>query len=202
MNCTNGSAALDLTAPDEAHDAPDPTSAPLLRVLAGGRDDAFDAELAAHGRRLLPRAIRLTRNRDDAEDLVNETVLRALRFRATYRNGTNMLAWLNQILFSVFATHCRRRTRERRAMEWLATDPCAWSRSDAAPAMQTLSPAMMRALEALPENFSRLLLLVDVGEMAYRDAADTLGIPVGTVMSRLFRARKMLAAQLADSRLS
>jgi len=199
MNCTNGSAALNLTA---RGDAPDSTTAPLLRVLPGGRDVAFDVELATQGRRLLPRAIRLTRDRDDAEDLVSETLLRALRFRDTYRSGTNMLAWLNQILFSVFATRCRRRTRERRAMEWLATDPCAWSRSDAAPAMQALSPAMMQALTSLPENYSTLLVMVDIGEMAYRDAADALGVPVGTVMSRLFRARKMLASRISESRVS
>ncbi len=147
---------------------------------------------------LRARALRLTRDPLAAEDLVQDTVERALRFEATFAPGTNLKAWLQQVLYSVFVSRCRRKRRERRALDALAADPCAWTRADAAPAMATLTPRLERALSALPEAFSSVIRLVDLGERSYRDAADELGVPVGTVMSRLFRGRSLLAVALAD----
>ncbi len=149
---------------------------------------------------LLGRATRLTHSPTVAEDLVQDTVERALKFESHYLEGTNVRAWVHQILFSVFITRCRRVRRERKALGWLGTDPCAWTApEEAPPAMQAVSPGVQRALEGLPPSFRRVVELVDLEEMSYRDAADTIGVPVGTVMSRLHRGRKLLAAELSPS---
>ena len=143
---------------------------------------------------LFGRALRMSRCPAMAEDLVQDTVERAIRFESTYQPGTNLRAWVHQILFSVFMTSCRRGRRERDALSVLSTDPCAWTLPDAVGLeMSELSPPMARALESLPKSFRDAVVLVDLEEMAYKDAAQRLGVPVGTVMSRLHRGRKMLA---------
>ena len=127
---------------------------------------------------------------------MQESVARALRFEATFQRGTNLRAWMHQILESVFITRCRSRTRERRALERFVADPTLTSRASAAPKLGCVSNAMFAALVALPEKFLSVVTLVDIEELSYREAAERLGVPVGTVMSRLFRARRMLAASL------
>lgn len=148
---------------------------------------------------LSARALRLCRSETEAQDVLHDTVVRALEFEHGYHAGTNLRAWVNQVLFSVFVTRCRRLRRERRALDVLATDPCAWTRSDGAPAMRALTSPVRRALDALPPQFSAVIELVDLGELSYKDAADVLGVPVGTVMSRLFRGRRLLAAALCET---
>lgn len=144
------------------------------------------------------RALRMSRSSAVAEDLVQDTIERAIKFESHYIPGTNVRAWVHQILFSVFITRCRRLRRERNALSWLSTDPNAWTTPNADAPMQRLSPAIQRALDKLPEVFRRAVELVDLGELAYKDAADLMGVPVGTVMSRLHRGRKLLAAELRE----
>jgi RNA polymerase sigma-70 factor (ECF subfamily) len=150
---------------------------------------------------LYARALKLCGNSSDAQDLLQDTVVRALRFESTFERGTNLKAWLYQILMSVFVSRCRRLRRERRALEWLSADPCAWTRHEAPAAMTKLSTPVERALKTLPAKFARVLELVDIEERSYREAAEELGLPIGTVMSRLFRGRRMLAAALAEPEL-
>jgi RNA polymerase sigma-70 factor (ECF subfamily) len=145
---------------------------------------------------LRARALKLCLNRAEADDLLQDTVLRALRFESSYQPGTNIRAWLHQILFSVFITGCRRIRRERRALESLTVDPCAWTHRDAPPPMQQLSPRVEGAIQALPRQFAAVIRLVDLQEQSYKDAAAQLQVPVGTVMSRLFRGRRLLACTL------
>jgi RNA polymerase sigma-70 factor (ECF subfamily) len=149
--------------------------------------------------RLRAQARRLCSRESDAQDLVQDTLLRALDYEASFTPGTNLRAWLQQIQRSVFVTRYRRRCRERRALEALAADPCAWPHRDSPPPMEALAPAAQGALNHLPDSFRRVVELVDLGGLEYRDAAATLEVPVGTVMSRLHRARRLLATQLADS---
>jgi RNA polymerase sigma-70 factor, ECF subfamily len=149
--------------------------------------------------RLRAAARRLCKNHSDACDLVQDTVLRALIYRAQFAEGSNLRAWLLQIQRSVFITHYRRRYRERRALDRLAHDPCAWTRRDAAPTMSRLTLNAEVALSGLPETFRHVVELVDLAGYEYRDAAQALDVPVGTVMSRLHRARRVLAQRLIDT---
>jgi RNA polymerase sigma-70 factor, ECF subfamily len=157
---------------------------------------AFAADIAALLPSLRARATKLTRSRVDAEDLLQETALRALRFESTFERGTNLRAWMHQILESIFITGCRRRTRERSALGRFAQDPTLGKSSTPEPVLRVVSDRMDTALRSLPEKFRDVVSLVDLRDHTYREAADELGIPVGTVMSRLFRARKMLSVAL------
>jgi len=148
---------------------------------------------------LFARALRLSRNASLAEDLVQDTVERAMKFESHFIPGTNARAWLFQILFSVFITRCRRNRREQRALSCLSADPCAWTLPEGGPAMGNLTPGLSDQLALLPESFRRAVELVDLNEMSYRDAADRMGVPVGTVMSRLHRGRKLLASALRST---
>ena len=147
---------------------------------------------------LYRRALRLARNEDMARDLVQDTFERALRFEGQYESGSNLKAWLQRILLSVFVTRCRRSRRERRALENLTHDPCAWTSPDQPSAVQALSSPVARAVADLPPHFREALQLVDLAELSYRDAAQLIGIPLGTVMSRLHRGRRLLAEALRE----
>jgi RNA polymerase sigma-70 factor (ECF subfamily) len=155
--------------------------------------------LTEHLPSLRAHAFRRARSRQEASDIVQEAALRALTFAWSFDPGTNVRAWLHQVLESVFMSQCRKRTRERRAFEALGRDPCAWTQKDATPAMLALSPRVGRALEALPAGFRDAVQLVDIEELPYRDAAERLSVPVGTVMSRLFRGRRLLASALSEN---
>ena len=148
--------------------------------------------------RLYQRALRLTRNPAEAEDVVHDTTVRALRFAHQYQAGTNVNAWLQQVLKSVFLTECRRRGRQRRAYDTFRIDPCAWLSKDDRPAMTSLSRGPRLAMEKLPECYRSAVELIDLQGMSYRDAANKLRVPIGTVMSRLYRGRKLLAAELRE----
>jgi RNA polymerase sigma-70 factor (ECF subfamily) len=166
----------------------------------------FQKTVAKAAPELFGHALRMARSPQAAEDLVQDTVERAFRFREQYTPGTNLRAWLHRILFSVFVTGCRRRRRERNALNFLTNDPFAWTRPEDIADMHALSPPVARALDALPQGFRDVIVLVDIEEMAYKDAARRLRVPVGTVMSRLYRGRRLLAelmtpavAQLAQA---
>ena len=153
---------------------------------------------------LRDRALRLCGDRATAEDIVQDTVERALRFADQYQRGTNLRGWAFQILFSVFVTRWRRRRRERAALAILAGDPHAWTAPEGFRSPDScdrvLTHATRRHLDALPEGFRDAVVMVDLQERTYREAAHALGVPVGTVMSRLHRGRKLLAEQMAGER--
>ena len=150
---------------------------------------------------LRARAMRLCADRTLADDLVQDTIERALRFADQYERGTNLRAWAYQILFSVFITRYRRTRRERNALKVLASDPLAWTMPGAyasPEASASLTPSTKEQLDALPKGFRAVLVLVDLEQRSYREAATELGVPVGTVMSRLHRGRKLLASKLVE----
>jgi len=162
------------------------------------RDAAFREELGRCLPMLRVRALKLCLNESEAHDLVQDAVVRALCFQSTFREGTNLKAWTQQVLFSVFVTRCRKVRRERRALETFGADPNAWIPANTTLVPQHLPPRMERALASLAPKFRAVLGLVDLCEMSYREAAVVLEVPVGTVMSRLFRARQRLARDLPD----
>ena len=184
---------------------PAPHSAPTMRAPVVARDAReLHAGLVTLMPELRGRAMRLSGDPAAADDIVQDTIERALRFGDQYQRGTNLRAWAFQILFSVFVTRWRRRRRDRRAMENLAADPCAWTVPNGFTApdcgMGSLTPSTRAKLDALPEGFRAVIVMVDLQDRSYREAASELGVPVGTVMSRLHRARKVLAAQMQAER--
>ncbi len=159
-----------------------------------GISPAFRDELAACEPLLRRRALGLTKNSVVSDDLVQDTVERALRFAHTYRPGSNLGAWLTRVMHNVFLSRCRRRQVEVRVLRRMALTEDL-QRDDA----QTwFSPTVQSALEELPEKLGKVVRLVDLDELSYAEAADQLSVPVGTVMSRLHRGRKRLAARLSD----
>jgi len=166
--------------------------------------ETFRDDLVSLIPELRARAMRLCADGATADDVLQDTVERALRFEHRYETGTNLRAWAYQVLFSVFVTRWRRRRRDRRAIERLSADPHAWTVPHAFTAPDAgegaMTPSMRRTIDALPEGFRAVITIVDLEERSYRDAAAELGVPVGTVMSRLHRARRILGAQLSEER--
>ncbi len=178
------------------------TRAPQSTMPAHSGTVQAYSELRRRLPELLPelrsRALRMARDASEADDVVQDTVERALRFEHQYEPDSNLRGWLARILHSVFITRCRSQRRQQRAFQTVALDPCAWMASDPTPAMCELSPNAARALGAIPESFRQAIELVDLADLSYRDAAEAIGVPLGTVMSRLHRGRKLLAQALAS----
>lgn len=152
-------------------------------------------------------ALRLTRSGENAKDLVQETSLRAYRTFDNFRPGTNCKAWLFTILYSIFVNRYRKEQREPATISVEELEE-KFHRSLAAPE-RTESGAPGRppewtdqeveaAFDELPESFRAVVLLVDVEELTYEEAAAALGCPIGTVRSRLSRARKVLFVTLEE----
>jgi len=151
----------------------------------------------------------LTHNPYDADDLVQETLTRAYRFRARFTPGTNMRAWLTRILKNSFINTRRLAARERRALDPVSLDqaefddqPLEPRDGDPTPEEQViqgmLADRVEGLLEELPEPY-RSTLLLHLGDRTYREISRELGVPIGTVMSRLHRARNLLRAGLAST---
>ncbi len=171
------------------------------------RRKRFEDEALPHLDALYTMAIRLARNPDDANDLLQETVLRAYRFFHQFESGTNCRAWMFTILFNNFRNGYRKSSREQPASsaeefdrkvegESLLTDPagripkqCCRDRG--------MEGEVESALGALPAEFREAILLVDVEELSYQEVSGVLNVPIGTVKSRVSRGRAMLRDALA-----
>lgn len=151
-------------------------------------------------------ALRLTRSPADAEDLVQDTYLKAFRAADTFRPGTNLRAWLFTILHNTARNRVRDRARETvdvdsETVEQAADQP-SFSTSGPAKTPETLlldealTPELQAAVDHLPDAFRQAVWLRDVEEFTYAEIAEMLGIPVGTVMSRISRGRRLLFEQL------
>jgi RNA polymerase sigma-70 factor (ECF subfamily) len=168
------------------------------------RTDDFREQTLAHLAPLYNFALYLTRRPPDAEDLVQETYLRAFRFAHRFEPGTHLRAWLFQILRNTFLTFYRRASRELAVLDKEGVDGPEEARdadASATPAAAAgTSVDLGRAIRQLPEEFRTVLLLADLEGFTLGEIGDIMDTPVGTVKSRLFRARRLLRRRLADYR--
>ena len=160
------------------------------------RDQRFEAELLPQLRPLFGAAYRMTGNAHDAEDLVQETFLRAYRAIDRFQPGSNARAWLLTILQRVRTDAFRRRQRRPRTVE-LADEGAEIAVPPEQDALASGYEDLERALAALPEAFRSAVVLRDLQDLSYAEIATALGIPVGTVMSRIHRGRALLREALA-----
>jgi len=168
--------------------------------------DRFEREAIPHASQLYRAAFRLTRDHGHAEDLVQDTLARAYVKFDQFTPGTNLGGWLYQIMLSMFYTGCRRRSR--RPAEVLAPEQDTFGHaavtaasSAEAEALGSLGDsAVVRALRELPASYKAVIYLADVEDYRYTEIAGMLGIPIGTVMSRIHRGRAIMRAKLGTER--
>ena len=179
----------------------------MVPVMADQQE--FAKEAMQYAPQLYSAAVRMTRRRTDAEDLVQETYLRAYRGYANFTDGTNLRAWLFRILTNTFINSYR--AKQRRVQETdlddvedlylykriSGIDVASRSAEDTLFDLFT-DDEVKNALEALPESFRMPVLLADVEDFSYKEIAEMLDIPIGTVMSRLHRGRKAMQKALLD----
>ncbi|MBO0786183.1 MAG: sigma-70 family RNA polymerase sigma factor, partial [Actinobacteria bacterium] len=186
-----------------------PRESGLALEARAQRAARFERDALPYLEQLQATAMRMTRNRADADDLVQETFTRAYASFGTFRPRTNMRAWLYTILTNTFISNCRKRQREPRPAstgelgdKQLAGAWCTASSGLGPAEAEALGrlpdPRVRRALQALPADFRTAVYLADIEGYAYREIAAIMGTPVGTVMSRIHRARGQLRAVLAD----
>lgn len=175
----------------------------------GTLEERFEREALPLMADLYAAALRLTRNPADAEDLIQEAYLRAFRGFSGFRPGTNLRAWLYRILMNTFINSYRKRQREPQTVsddqveEWYLYDRLAREGAGASAEAEVLESLpdedVQAALESLPEQFRVAVLLADVEGFSYREIAEMLGVPIGTVMSRLHRGRRALERALWEA---
>jgi len=179
------------------------------RIAADARDRIrFEEEALGLSDQVYRVARHLAGSREEADDLVQETYTRAFRSWRSYTPGTNLRAWLLRILTNLNIDRGRRAQRTPPMQGLEANDYFLYDRlteSDGAPSdeervVERLSQDdIVAALASVPHDFRDVIVLVDIGDFSYQDAAQILDIPIGTVMSRLHRGRRVLKRELAES---
>jgi RNA polymerase sigma-70 factor, ECF subfamily len=172
------------------------------------REERFERDVVPFLGQLYPAALRMTRNPSDAEDLVQETLAKAYAGFHQFKPGTNLRAWLHRILANTFINSYRKKRREPIQdlgadfqEDWqTGSDPLAPpARSAEAEALERLADSeILQALRELPDEFRAAIYLADIEGYPYREIAEMMGTPIGTVMSRLHRGRAKLRQRLAS----
>lgn len=181
----------------------------MTRLAAMISSNAFADEAVGYLPSLMSVALRLTRSQAESEDLVQETFVKAVRAEQKFEPGTNMKAWLLKILTNTFINRYRRGNLEKSIVDgpqaspmldgWMSTASMGAMRDPESTALRPILEKEIReALESLPEDFRVVVLLSDVEEMSYKEIAEIIDRPIGTVMSRLHRGRQLLKAQLVE----
>jgi RNA polymerase sigma-70 factor (ECF subfamily) len=185
------------------------TSSDPTRIATEARDRVrFEEEAMALADQVYRVARHLAPSREEAEDLVQETYARAFRSWRSYTPGTNLRAWLLRILTNLNIDRGRRTQRAPQTTALEANDYYLYDKlaesdggeTDEDRVVERLSQDdIVSALSAVPHDFRDVVVLVDIGDFSYQDAANILDIPLGTVMSRLHRGRRILKRELAES---
>jgi RNA polymerase sigma-70 factor (ECF subfamily) len=185
------------------------TTPDATRLAAEARDRVrFEEEALALADQVYRVARHLAPSKDEAEDLVQETYARAFRSWKSYTPGTNLRAWLLRILTNLNIDRGRRSQRAPQTTALEANDYYLYDKladsdggaGDEERVVERLSQDdIVSALAAVPHDFRDVIVLVDIGDFSYQDAANILDIPIGTVMSRLHRGRRILKRELAES---
>jgi len=167
----------------------------------------FEGDAMQYAGQLYSAALRMTRNPADAEDVVQETYLKAYRAYATFKEGTNLKAWLYRILTNTYINRYRKKQRRPSEVELgelqdlylyrrLGEVSGASQSAEEEALDQFVDADVKQALESLPEHFRMPVLLADVDGFSYKEIAEIIDVPIGTVMSRLHRGRKALQKKL------
>lgn len=175
------------------------------------RSEVFEKQILEHLDSLYPVALRLTRNPIDAQDLLQDAVVRALRFHDKFKQGTHIRAWLVTILRNTFINDYRKKARRPVFVEWtgieildarvLDRDMGYFPRQLAqANVLEMLNDQVRLAVDSLPEGHRNALIMADLQDMSYKEIAAAMKCPLGTVMSRLHRGRRLLRKSLAPLR--
>lgn len=175
------------------------------------RSKSFENDVMEHMDALYSVALRLTRNATDAQDLLQDAVVRALRFHHKFQEGTYLKAWLLTILRNTFINDYRKRARRPTMVEWTGLEAVGTLKADpdmgyfprelkARNVLELLGDEVRHAVDALPEGHRRTVIMADLQDMSYREIADELDCPLGTVMSRLHRGRRLLRESLKGFR--
>jgi RNA polymerase sigma-70 factor (ECF subfamily) len=174
----------------------------------GGKQAEFEAIALEHFHALYSTAMRLTRNVNEAQDLVQETYLKAYRFFDRFEPGTNVKAWLFTILRNTYINAYRKSSRQQEHVDFERIEPfyidpttsSEWMDRGSLEEMlrHVMQDDVKRALDALPEAYRLVVLLADLEDFSYKEIAAIIGCPEGTVMSRLFRGRRLLRKQLEE----
>lgn len=169
--------------------------------------EAFEALALRHLSDLMGSALRMTRNWEDAQDLTQDTLVRAFRGFHSFQPGTNFKAWIFRIMVNTYINSQRRLARRPRTVSWEDVpgegetggfDPLAEQSHPEGTTLANLpDERLQRALDELPDEFRLPVLLCDVEDLSYKDIAKIMGIPLGTVRSRIFRGRQRLREALA-----
>lgn len=171
------------------------------------KQEDFEEEIIPHLDAMYNFALRLTSDPSDAEDLVQDTIVKAFRFFSSYEKGTNAKAWLFRILKNSYINNYRKKSKQPNQVDYdeVSTfyETIRAERTDTSDLedkmfRDLIDDDISRALDELPEDFRTVVLLCDVEGFTYEEIANMLDVPIGTIRSRLHRGRNLLKAQLKE----
>lgn len=175
---------------------------------SNSKQEEFEAVALEHFNTLYNTAMRLTRNPNEAQDLVQETYLKAYRFFDRFEPGTNVKAWLFTILRNTYINAYRKASRHQEQTDFESVEPFyadpasapEWADRESLEAMlgYVVQDDVKRALDSLPDAYRLVVLLADMADFSYKEIAAIIDCPEGTVMSRLFRGRRLLRKSLEE----
>lgn len=171
------------------------------------KQEDFEEEIVPHLDAMYNFALRLTSDPSDAEDLVQDTIVKAYRFFSSYEKGTNAKAWLFRILKNSYINNYRKQSKQPNQVDYdevssfyetIRADRTDTSDLEDKMYRDLIDDDISQALEELPEDFRTVVLLCDVEGFTYEEIANMLDVPIGTIRSRLHRGRNLLKAQLKE----